>query len=175
MTLMKKYDDAVSPVVGVMLMVVITVVIAAVIAVFASGMLGEDTVSDPVLLVDIGNLELRTGSLSPVALSSVEIIHKGGDSVPLETLEISLVGTGQYITNYYSSISNRGGTVEVIGKASSNGEPVMVEPGDVIKITLPSGKIDHEYGYTEKVTWALYNVRTGTTLANGAFVVPESV
>ena len=174
MTLMKKYDDAVSPVVGVMLMVVITVVIAAVIAVFASGMLGEDTVSDPVLLVDIGNLELRRGSLSPVALSSVEIIHKGGDSVPLETLEISLVGTGQHITNYYSSVSSRGGTVEVIGKASSNGEPVMVEPGDVIKITLPS-TLDHEYGSTEKVTWALYNVRTGTTLANGAFVVPESV
>ena len=174
MTLMKKYDDAVSPVVGVMLMVVITVVIAAVIAVFASGLLGEETVSDPVLLVDIGNLELRTGSLSPVALSSVEIIHKGGDSVPLETLEISLVGTGQHITNYYSSVSSRGGTVEVIGKASSNGEPVMVEPGDVIKITLPS-TLDHEYGSTEKVTWALYNVRTGTTLANGAFVVPESV
>lgn len=171
MTLMKKYDDAVSPVVGVMLMVVITVVIAAVIAVFASGMLGEDTVSDPVLLVDIGNLELRRGSLSPVALSSVEIIHKGGDSVPLETLEISLVGTGQYITNYYTG----GKEVTVVGKTASGSNPVVVEPGDILKINIPSGKIDHEYGSTEKVTWALYNVRTGTTLANGAFVVPESV
>ena len=170
MTLMKKYDDAVSPVVGVMLMVVITVVIAAVIAVFASGMLGEDTVSDPVLLVDIGNLELRRGSLSPVALSSVEIIHKGGDSVPLETLEISLVGTGQYITNYYTG----GKEVTVVGKTASGSNPVVVEPGDILKINIPSG-IDHEYGSTEKVTWALYNVRTGTTLANGAFVVPESV
>ena len=37
----KKSDDAVSPVLGVMLMVVVTIVIGAVIAAFATGMVAD--------------------------------------------------------------------------------------------------------------------------------------
>ena len=36
--ILKKKEDAVSPVIGVMLMLVVTIVIAAVVAAFASGM-----------------------------------------------------------------------------------------------------------------------------------------
>ena len=48
----KKSDDAVSPVLGVMLMVVITVVIAAVITTFATGVVG-DTKAAPVAVLDV--------------------------------------------------------------------------------------------------------------------------
>ena len=44
MTVMKKTeqkDDAVSPVVGVMLMLVVTIIIAAVVAAFAGGLVGK--------------------------------------------------------------------------------------------------------------------------------------
>ena len=43
-------DDAVSPVIGVMLMLVVTIVIAAVIAVFASGTVGDIEESSNVIL-----------------------------------------------------------------------------------------------------------------------------
>lgn len=171
MTRIKKYDDAVSPVVGVMLMVVITVVIAAVITVFSTGLLGDETVSDPVIMVDIGKFEFKVGSEGDDALKSVEFIHKGGDTVPLDILEFTFVGSKQHITNYYSSEK---GSVKVIGKSSTDGNTVMVEPGDIIKIDI-SYYINHEYVATEKVTWTLYNKRTDTTLANGVFVVPEAM
>lgn len=48
----KKSDDAVSPVIGVMLMLVITVVVAGVIAAFGTGMVGE-TESAPNVVLDV--------------------------------------------------------------------------------------------------------------------------
>lgn len=172
MNLRKISDDAVSPVVGVMLMVVITVVIAAVITIFASGLVGEETGSDPVLMLEVGNFGLKVGSTGADALKSVEFIHKGGDSFPLDILEFSFVGSKSFITNYYPSDS---GTVTVVGKSSANGNPVIVEPGDVIKLEIVSSHVNHEYVATEKVTWSMYNTRTDTTLATGVFVVPETI
>ena len=51
----KKSEDAVSPVIGVMLMLVVTIVIAAVVAVFAGG-LGTDVDTAPVTVVDISDI-----------------------------------------------------------------------------------------------------------------------
>jgi len=50
-----KSEDAVSPVIGVMLMLVVTIVIAAVVAVFASGV-GMDAEPAPVTVVDISDI-----------------------------------------------------------------------------------------------------------------------
>ena len=43
----KRNEDAASPVIGVMLMLVVTVVIAAVITAFATGMAGDSTSTTP--------------------------------------------------------------------------------------------------------------------------------
>lgn len=48
----KKSDDAISPVIGVMLMLVVTVVIAAVVTIFATGVVGE-TEAAPVAVLDV--------------------------------------------------------------------------------------------------------------------------
>ena len=48
----KKKDDAVSPVIGVMLMLVVTIIIAAVVAVFASGV-GTDAESAPATVLNV--------------------------------------------------------------------------------------------------------------------------
>ena len=48
----KKSDDAVSPVIGVMLMIVITVVIAGVVAAFGTGMTG-DVEKAPNVVLDV--------------------------------------------------------------------------------------------------------------------------
>ena len=53
----KRSDDAVSPVIGIMLMLVVTVVIAAVITGFATGFATE-TRATPVVMMDVGNVYL---------------------------------------------------------------------------------------------------------------------
>ena len=48
----ERKDDAVSPVIGVMLMLVVTLIIAAVVSVFASG-LATDTTSTPISAISL--------------------------------------------------------------------------------------------------------------------------
>ena len=73
-------DAAVSPVIGVMLMLVVTIIIAAVVSAFAGGLAGGTNKAPQVAfgakLVNEGNLTL---------------IHKGGDSLLWETMEIRTI------------------------------------------------------------------------------------
>ena len=66
--ILKKKEDAVSPVIGVMLMLVVTIVIAAVVAAFAGG-LGSDVEMAPTAALDIdayANGKLKINSSKPV-------------------------------------------------------------------------------------------------------------
>ena len=79
MTVMKKSnkEDAVSPVIGVMLMLVVTIVIAAVVAAFASG-LGTDMESAPTVVLDAtvytdGKVKLTSLSGDNLVLSSTSV------------------------------------------------------------------------------------------------------
>ena len=87
MTVMKKTEqkeDAVSPVVGVMLMLVVTIIIAAVVAAFAGG-LATDTEVPPT-----ASLETK---ISINSYGNVEMViqHLGGD--PIDTARTKLVTT----------------------------------------------------------------------------------
>lgn len=74
------HDRGVSPVIGVVLMVAITVILAAVIGAFVLGMGGEQTES-PQASFDI---DIEDGS--------VTIAHKGGDALKPATLDIVIGG-----------------------------------------------------------------------------------
>ena len=80
MNLKERNEDAVSPVIGVMLMLVVTIVIAAVVAAFAGG-LATETESAPVAVLDAdvyaGDEKLVLRSLS-------------GDALKLEETAISI-------------------------------------------------------------------------------------
>ncbi len=67
-----KSEDAVSPVIGVMLMLVITIVIAAVVAVFASGV-GVDVESAPSTVLDVTNIRQETTFSDDLEFSSYYI------------------------------------------------------------------------------------------------------
>ena len=89
---MKKYEkkeDAASPVIGVMLMLVVTVVIAAVITAFATGMAGDSTTTTPMALI-----EAETPQVSGV-LQSFDLVHKGGDEMKLENLQVIIEPIGE--------------------------------------------------------------------------------
>ena len=120
--ILKKKEDAVSPVIGVMLMLVVTIVIAAVVAAFAGG-LATETESAPVAVLDAdvyaGDKKIVLRSLSGDALkleeTAISIQSVQGDPVAknkdalgsgyftpgmTKSIELDVTGTlkaGQYV------------------------------------------------------------------------------
>ncbi|MBP3443944.1 MAG: type IV pilin [Methanocorpusculaceae archaeon] len=80
----KKSEDAVSPVIGVMLLLVVTIVIAAVVAVFASGV-GADAEPAPATAVDV--VEIIGGGSSNRAVI-LSCIH--GESLDLSKISMKI-------------------------------------------------------------------------------------
>ncbi|QSG06070.1 type IV pilin [Halapricum desulfuricans] len=74
-------DDAVSPVIGVILMVAITVILAAVIASFVLG-LGDTTTTTPTATLEFDD----TGS-------QVDIYHESGDTLDGDNLDVKVDGS----------------------------------------------------------------------------------
>lgn len=157
-------ENAVSPVIGVMLMVVITVVIAAVISVFATGIIGDDSGRTPMVMLDVGEIGVST-TWSGSRLSSIEFIHRGGDSLSMDDIEISLMGNVQHILSYFPGVNGR---VTVNGVDSSG---TIAEAGDCIKVIIISN-VNANIMSGETVTWTIYDKRTEGILASGDFVVP---
>lgn len=89
MKLKNRKEDAVSPVIGVMLMLVVTVVIAAVVVMFATGTAGDSTATTPMAL-----FEVETPLVSGGVLQSFDLVHKGGDQMALENLQLTLEPLG---------------------------------------------------------------------------------
>ena len=85
---LKKSDDAISPVIGVMLMLVITVVIAAVITVFATGTVA-DTEPAPTVVLDVEIFDYYQ-ALDSSGGPDFHITHIAGDAVDTKDLEIRL-------------------------------------------------------------------------------------
>lgn len=83
-----KNEEAVSPVIGVILMVVITVIIAAILAVFAFGIGGPQKSPEV-------NLKF-TAVIDPTAGSILRISHEGGDALILkdEKMTVTYASTG---------------------------------------------------------------------------------
>ena len=89
----KKSDDAVSPVLGVMLMVVVTIVIGAVIAAFATGMVADtEPTPNSVLKVEIlsNSMALDGGHSSTYSGPDFQITHISGDALDTGDIEIRL-------------------------------------------------------------------------------------
>lgn len=93
----KKSDDAVSPVIGVMLMLVVTVVIAGVISIFATGMVA-DTEPAPVAKLDVeiisdqsirGMASKASSDSNSGTVPTLHITHVSGDSLNTENLKLS--------------------------------------------------------------------------------------
>ena len=117
---MKPYtNDAVSPVVGVMLMLVVTIIIAAVVSGFAGGALGN-TQKTPQATIK------ATFSIS----NGMQIIHAGGDTIPAQDLVFQTVhdptfGTG--LDAITTQVVNRSIITDVNGKFLLNATSGLTE------------------------------------------------
>ena len=143
-----KSEDAVSPVIGVMLMLVVTIVIAAVVAVFASGV-GMDAEPAPATILTVTNVQeeqklVTTGKDKFRSYISKDIRNQltdAGEGAVLEFDGLKLKfkpGTGYVVTE----------SGEELFETDENGEPIYTEPKAAYKDWLyrnvPSNQINKE-------------------------------
>ena len=82
-------DDAVSPVVGVMLMLVVTIIIAAVVAAFASGVAG-DTEKVPSAILDASVDADWTAGTYSIGNGALFITSVGGELIDLSKISVKI-------------------------------------------------------------------------------------
>ena len=139
----ERKENAVSPVIGVMLMLVVTIIIAAVITGFATD-LSKDAEKTPTAFFDI---EYKDGKFL--------LKHKGGDPIRMTDMEFTFENVADAKDNgiIYT------GTGTILG----DGSDTVVSTGDVIKVNNPAGK--------GAIRWTLTYVPTGGLIASGEYVV----
>ena len=124
--ILKKKEDAVSPVIGVMLMLVVTIVIAAVVAAFAGG-LGSDVEMAPTAALDI---DVKSDG-------TVKIEHISGESLIANDIEVK-VGDAKAKLGSSGTFSPGQTTTVQLKRGDSNAE---FNPGNFVTVTvLANGK-----------------------------------
>ena len=118
-------DRAVSPVIGVILMVAITVILAAVIGTFVLG-LGDslgDSQPSAQLSVDVNE-----------SAPSVTVDHGGGDSIEADTLDVVVTNAGGDEAN--GSIGSRLSVGDTVEGTDSGSASVGVNSGEDYRIRI---------------------------------------
>lgn len=86
----KKQEDAVSPVIGVMLMLVVTIIVAALVTAFSSGLVDTESTA-PIAYIDVEILSNQGDNHDQYVLN---IKHMGGDV--LDTADLKIVSDYSY-------------------------------------------------------------------------------
>lgn len=129
-------DDAVSPVIGVILMVAVTVILAAVIGAFVLGIGSQVTGETPTVSLgfefDGGGDGFGTGGSNNN--DTVTVTHNGGDTIENSALSINIEGT-----SFDSCLSFSGSS--------------QYEAGDEITFDESGCSADVDGGETVRVVW----------------------
>ena len=190
----KKSDDAVSPVVGVMLLLVVTVVIAAVVVGFSTSFAGE-TSQASMAMFDVEFIEMGSKEMGfDNQLANFGLIHKGGDELPLEDILVTIEaeGGGLYGVDGYmyslqaqeyetainptqDAMDTTGGyayELSVIGQEDDVMNSV-VSTGDVIRV-VPWDGMSSMKRWTTGITahWTISEKHTTNIIAKGEFIIP---
>lgn len=150
--ILKKSEDAVSPVIGVMLLLVVTIVIAAVVAVFASGV-GTDAEPAPATVLDIVDI-CDTGH------STFEMLVPDFDKIVTDP-SITIDEYGCYMKDgeYLFEIANYGyGPTQVTEKPTTVGKNYMILlDGGMKPLTVTIKSISGDTLDLSKVSIKVYN------------------
>jgi flagellin-like protein len=157
-------DEAVSPVVGVMLMLVVTIILAAIVSAFAGGIW---TAKEETLQV---SLVARTPDTSTIYFD-----HMGGDGFNLDDI-IFVLDQGDSslrFTNDTLSCSGCG----LFNKAGQE----YIRPGDIIVLkgtpgtdsTTFTAGTSIDIDYNKEFTWTILHKRTDSILSRGTLVLTK--
>jgi flagellin-like protein len=152
-------EDAVSPVIGVILMVAITVILAAVIGTFVLGLGDQVQSSAPNANFQFEYDDAGNGFSDSDNDDSVSVTHNGGQDVTRSNVEIQ-VGDVSYDGSTLSSDSNNhvstafgttistGSTATLVDEGSSTGDGDIIQGGDDVRViwTSPSGDSSNTIG-----------------------------
>ncbi|WP_435195493.1 type IV pilin [Natronomonas sp. EA1] len=137
-----KDDDAVSPVIGVILMVAITVILAAVIGTFVLGL--GDQVQDSAPTAS-WTFETQTYTLSSTDFTAVQITHDGGDSIDGANVLVSVNGEQAYAADgsdfavkAFTGTISAGSSTTIVGAGSDANVP----DGGNDKFTVDGSDLD---------------------------------
>ena len=174
-------DDAVSPVVGVMLMLVVTIIIAAVVAAFAGG-IATETKATPSAILSVDDCTLTYFNdkyksegvwvNNPVYdLTNMTIVNHGGET--LSTEELSLLIEKNLASKTYAF-------AELLDKTYW-GSPIhqSLGPGDSVTLSMSHG--DPNYGLISQsvsdgtpINWKVIYNPTGQAISSGTLVISTS-
>jgi hypothetical protein len=119
-------EDAVSPVIGVMLMLVVTIIVAAFVAVFTGSAFGNTEIS-PSAALDVKLLS--SGGSDPTSPQYVMLIeHLGGASIPTADMRI---------ISYYTPPSTTGETMQTSQVTASTRAVTMSMNGENVQVKVP--------------------------------------
>jgi archaeal type IV pilus assembly protein PilA len=179
--MMQHRDSAVSPVVGVMLMLVVTIIIAAVVSAFAGGLASEQHKTPQVTISAKGVIENIGGTIDPdtyelsypdgyTAKNGILFENTGGDTFSLSDIAIQLqtqdtkytiTSTDELPdTSILPNGTTNGGYFQKIGNTSL--ADVMIHPGDQFMlyadanakgVTYPAGPTWDASTYGPKLSW----------------------
>lgn len=168
-------EDAVSPVVGVMLMLVVTIVIATLVSVFAGG-ISADEAKPPQLTLSVAPAVDEMGIL---------FRHTGGDSFALRDIGVQLRSLDATFTVDTSTIrkSGTGGYFSMVG----GGDDTYVLPGDAFMLEADRCKYDDNATYlvwqpkdapapfeariNAPIGYKVIDRKSGKTIQSGSFVL----
>lgn len=151
MKLSREKENAVSPVVGVMLMLVVTIVIAAAVSVFATG-ITDSAVKTPSAMISLSGVD-EDGCLV--------FMHRGGDSFNLEDVSLVLKQGTTSSPKTYSYSSTDAYRLDVVG---SDGKDIS--PGERFKA------IHIVYATGALVDYALIDLNSGNSITSGTITIP---
>ena len=160
-------EDAVSPVVGVMLLLVVTVIIAAVVATFASGLVSTQQAA-PTVAADVEILSMDTyqswGAAGKFEMKIVAV----SDDVPTKDLKLVtkyVVNNKAYGNVTYGKVNNTKYTTTT--RTYEYASPIGFGPG-VQGSAVTSGQYDtnQQFGYYS-LTEGTYMQNTGLDTAGG--------
>ncbi|WP_318569925.1 type IV pilin N-terminal domain-containing protein [Salinigranum marinum] len=144
-------DRAVSPVIGVILMVAITVILAAVIGTFVLGLGDQVSQSAP-------QAQFTFEFSDSTSSESITITHDGGDAVSADQLSVNVAGTEAWNTS--DTATNYGSpSPEWTGEVSA---------GDSLGLTTTSGGTISS-GDTVRVIWSSSNSDSTATIGQAEF------
>ena len=158
--------DAVSPVVGVMLMLAVTVMIAAIVSTYAGGFSGGTDKSPqssiratPDLVLHRIYFEHNGGD--PFSLRSVNVVLRAGDN----KISFSAIDAGGSKVKRFEEVGSAGSSSDQTIKA---GDSFFIEGGDAGSGTgIQFGSM--VLTNTSKITWIVVDRETGKSISMGEF------
>ena len=124
-------ERAVSPVIGVILMVAITVILAAVIGTFVLG-LGDQVESAPQASFDFQETEDGDDDV-------LEIRHRGGDNINTDTVDVRVNGNNVEDPFNGDEQFSAGDEITITDADDLNGQEADFNGGDSVDIVFTSG------------------------------------